>query len=223
MNGMQYYLRSRPAVLPGHYAAMHSPWKVSWILQTQFWDRDVATSYGDGRTTDILSAIVSEWFEPGVLFGKPAAECSEDEIRAEVWEQIKRHVNDVGAQPLWDDLVVGFHLDPGLVRRAGVLENEDPLVLPSVGAWQHRPEPGTAIENLVLAGDYPRGDALVANMEAANSGGRNAANVVLERSGSSEPRVGAIFSTYQPPEWAALKAVDEQRWAAGQPNLLDDA
>ena len=110
---------------------------------------------------------------------------------------------------------------PGLIQRhEGGFDFEDPLVLPTVGAWPDRPDTRTAIPNLVLAGDYVRGEWEMANMEIANESGRRAANAVLEHSGSTEAPA-AVHGTYRPPEFQALKRIDEARWKRGQGNLLD--
>jgi uncharacterized protein with NAD-binding domain and iron-sulfur cluster len=220
MNGIQLYLRERPDIPAGHIACMNSPWLISGILQTQFWDRDFAGQYGDGTAKDCFSAIISDWNVPGVLHGRPAKDCTDAEIVEEIWEQLKRHLNDAGQAPLRDDMLLSWFVDPGLHRRDGVMHNDDPLVLPSVGAWKHRPESATAVENLFLAGDYPRGFAEVANMEAANHSGRLAANAVLQRAGSHETPA-FTGARYVPPEWAALREQDAARYAAGQPNAFD--
>jgi hypothetical protein len=57
-------------------------------------------------------------------------------------------------------------------------------------------------------------------MEAANYNSRRMVNVMLDNTGSIESPC-KITSAYRPPEWAPLKAVDEQRYAHGQPNLFD--
>jgi hypothetical protein len=40
MDGIQFYLRRSPPLAHGHIACVDSPWKVSGILQAQFWARD---------------------------------------------------------------------------------------------------------------------------------------------------------------------------------------
>ncbi|MEA2231191.1 MAG: hypothetical protein QOD83_1007 [Solirubrobacteraceae bacterium] len=219
MNGIQLYLRSSPSLAHGHIACLSSPWQITGILQAQFWTGDFAATYGDGRARDCFSAIVSDWETPGVLYGKPARDCTPQEIVSEIWEQLKRHLNDVGPA-LTDDLLLSFTIDPGLVRGRDGLRSEDPLVLSRVGAWKHRPEVATAIANLVLAGDYPRGQWEMANMEAANASGRAAARTLMQRAGSSEPPV-RVIAPYRPPEWEALKRIDADRYKHGRPNLLD--
>ncbi len=49
---------------------------------------------GDGKEGGIISAIISNFTTPGILFNKPAIECSVDEIKQEVWAQLKAHLND---------------------------------------------------------------------------------------------------------------------------------
>jgi uncharacterized protein with NAD-binding domain and iron-sulfur cluster len=219
MSGVQLYLRDSPPLARGHIVCLNAPWKISAVLQAQFWERDFAGTYGDGQARDCLSTIVSDWNTPGVLFAKPARECTDEEIVREVWAQLKRHLNDAGPA-LTDDLLLSWSIDPGLVRRRGRLHNEDPLVLPRIGAYKHRPAAATQIPNLVLAGDYALGPAEVGNMEAANSSGRTAANVILQRVGSREPPA-AVFDPYRPPEWETLKRRDAQLYRRGQPNLFD--
>jgi hypothetical protein len=54
MNGIQLYLRSSPSLARGHIACLSSPWEISGILQAQFWARDFAATYGDGRARLLL-------------------------------------------------------------------------------------------------------------------------------------------------------------------------
>src|SRR5581483_9485684 len=103
------------------------------ISQAQFWPLDFAATYGDGRTHESLSTIISDWTTPGVLYGKPATDCSPAEIVAEVWEQMKQHLNTPGTAPvLTDDLIVTTDIDQGMIRHNGRLISDDPLVLPTV-------------------------------------------------------------------------------------------
>jgi hypothetical protein len=220
MNGIQFFVREQTPLAKGHVIYYDSPWLVSSISQAQFWRRPFASTYGDGQVHDCISAIASEWNRPGVVFGKPARDCTPREIAREVWEQMKRHVNDMGEAKLTDDRLHSWHLDPGLVWRDGRLHSEDPLVLPAVGSRPDRPDVATAIPNLVLAGDYLEGDWQVANMEAAHFNARRTVNAILEKSGSHESPCETI-APYRPPEWDAAKRLDEERYARGAPNVLD--
>jgi hypothetical protein len=121
---------------------------------------------------------------------------------------------------LTDDLLHSYDIDPGMVLRNGRLVSDDPLVLPSAGQLPDRPDVTTAIPNLMLCGDYLKGDWEVANMECASFNARRAANAVLDRSGSREAPCW-VFKTYRPPEWEPLKRIDEDRYRQGQPNLFD--
>lgn len=125
MNGIQFFLREPTPIAKGHVIYYDSPWLISSVSQAQFWRRPFASTYGDGQVHDCISAIVSEWNSPGVVFGKPARDCTPHEIAREVWEQMKRHVNDTGEAKLTDDRLHSWHLDPGLVWRDGRLDSED--------------------------------------------------------------------------------------------------
>lgn len=222
MTGLQYYLDRKLTFNRGHIFALDAPWAIEAISQAQFWTTDFSARYGDGRARDCLSAIIANWDNPGVIYGKPARECTPTEMADEVWEQLKQAVADTASTStnLIDDMRLAHYIDPGVIWSNGAWQNEDPLVLPACGQYVSRPDVTTAIPNLILAGDYLKSDWEVANMETANHNGRRAANAILRRSGSDAP-AAAVVEYPQPPEWEPLRAVDATRYALGQPNLFD--
>ena len=136
-----------------------------------------------------------------------------------MWAQAKAHLNDAGGRVLPDSVLHSWFLDPAIVwipaRRRN--RNDEPLLVNTIGSWDHRPAAGTAIHNLVLAGDYVRTDI----MEGANESAREATNEILRRSGQkSEP--ARKFKLFDPPEFEEAKRVDAERFRAGLPNALDD-
>lgn len=222
MNGIKLFMEERTDVASGHLFYADSPWVLGSVSQAQMWEADFASTYGDGTAKESISVLISEWGVPGTKVRKPARECTIAELQQEIWFQLKRHLDDTPLRrPRLDERKVhSWFLDPGMTALAGGgFESGDPLILPAVRTWADRPESGTAIENLALAGDYVRGDWEVGNMEAANETGRRAANVVLERSGSGERRV-PIVGLFRPPELEAAKQVDADRAARGLPHLL---
>jgi uncharacterized protein with NAD-binding domain and iron-sulfur cluster len=221
MNGVKLFLSANTPIDDGVVLYANAPWALTSVNQAQLWTGDFAGTYGDGRVHDSLSVCVANWHAPGVIYGEPASQCTPRQVVHEVWEQLKRHVNKPGKTPiLTDDLLVSWDIDPGMIRRDGKLISDDPLVLPTVGTRQARPGAATAIRNLTLAGDYLSVDSLIATMEGANEGGRLAANAILERAGSRAAPVD-VFPHFRPPEWDALKTLDDDRYSNGQPNLFD--
>jgi uncharacterized protein with NAD-binding domain and iron-sulfur cluster len=222
MNGIQFYLREPTPIVAGPLVCLDSPWVVFGISQAQFWpDRNFPRDYGDGRVRDKFSAIITDWTTPGILYGKPAVDCTTDEIAHEAWAQIQRHLQYRGAPQLSDDLVLSWFLDPGIVRHHGrIVGNDDPLFLPTVNSWADRPTADTHIPNLVLASDYVQVDFDITSMEGANEAARRAVNVLLDRAGSTSPQC-EVFLRQLPPEWAAFRQLDEQRYKRGEPNLFD--
>lgn len=220
-NGIQYYLRERSQIVKGHVLCADSPWSASFITQAQFWAGDFAGRYGDGRAHDKLSAILADWTKPGVVYGKAAYDCTPDEIVRDLWEQIKRHVNEPGQPPkLSDEMLLSWDIDQSLLRDRGRWVNEDPLVLPTTGTEQYRPDVSTAIPNLMLCGDYLSGSWIITTMESACHAGRRAANAILERAGSHETPARTI-EPYRPPEWEPFKAIDQTNYRLGLPNVFD--
>ena len=222
MNGIMFYLREPTPIVRGGVIHLDSPWALSAVSQAQFWpDRDFTRDYGDGQVRDDLSVDVSDWTTPGIVYGKPARECTVDQVAREVWEQMRRHFAYAGAPDLSDGLLHSWFLDPGIRRRGRrVAGSDDPLFLNTVGSWDDRPEAATAIPNLLLASDYVRVDFDITTMEGANEAARRAVNALLERSGSSAPPC-AVFDRYLPPEWEPFRRLDDELYAQGRPNQFD--
>ncbi len=221
MSGIQYFLRERVDITHGHITFIDAPWALTALNQAQFWaGRDFPRDYGDGSVKDTLSVDISNWDAPGILFGKPAKQCSKDEVAAEVWAQIKEH--KTAGDKLPDDIVHSSFLDPGIHwhPKRGRNSNETPLLVNTIGSWEKRPTAQTKVPNLFLAGDYVQTDVDLATMEGANESGRAAVNALLDTVDSNAERA-EMFTLYRPPEFEAAKKADAELYKAGQPNALD--
>jgi geranylgeranyl pyrophosphate synthase/uncharacterized protein with NAD-binding domain and iron-sulfur cluster len=229
MNGVQFYLRRDVPMLHGHIIHMDSQWALTSISQVQFWSREWYDRYiGDVEFNGILSVDVSDWTAPG-LGGRPAVECTPDEVAAEVWAQLKRSMNAGPAGVvLADDDLVGWFLDPDITpdpARAGHLQNLEPLLVNYVGTWALRPEAVTSIPNFFLAADYVRTHTDLATMEAANEAARRAVNGLLDAAGDDARRC-AIWPLEEPAVFQPWRDYDAARFRIGLPwdrTLLDVA
>jgi uncharacterized protein with NAD-binding domain and iron-sulfur cluster len=220
MSGIQFYLRRPSRIARGHVAYVDSPWSLTSISQNQFWSRTPLSTFGDGTVRDCLSVDVSNWSTPGLLYGKPARECTHEQIAREVWAQIQAHLGGKTALPESDlhswFLDSGVTWDPARQRNS----NADPLLINTVGSWSARPDPHGALENLFLAGDYVRTTIDLATMEGACESARRAVNALLDTVGSNAPRC-ALFPLYRSPALEPFRQLDASRYAAGQPNAFD--
>jgi hypothetical protein len=131
MNGIQFYLATDRPLADGHVIYLDSNWALTSISQRQFWrDYDLA-QYGNGRVGGILSVDISNWTAPGNFNGKPAMEAaSRDEIKDEVWAQLKAALNAPGRPQIEDDNLVDWFLDPDIqLPNPGVVTNAEPLLI----------------------------------------------------------------------------------------------
>ncbi|MFB6783613.1 FAD-dependent oxidoreductase [Streptomyces sp. NPDC056352] len=222
MTGVMFYLRTPTPVVHGHINCLDSPWAVTGISQTQFWDvRDFSRDYGDGQAHECLSTIISEWDKPGILYGKTARECTKDEIVAELWAQLKGGLNDSGKTTLRDEDRLGWFMDPAVTGLGGPdPQNREQLLIHPTGTLYRRPSARTAVPNFFLAGDYVRTDVDLATMEGANESARRAVNALLDADNSGAERCH-IWELFRPPEMEPLKRVDEVRYRLGLPNTFD--
>lgn len=216
MIGIQLYLTRDVPITHGHTIFIDSPWALTSVSQRQFWPDIDFACYADGCIRGILSVDISEWDQPGIC-GKTAKQCTEEEIRDEVWEQLKRSLNVGGQTVLQDEYLHSFYMPPDLYRSAsGMEENEEPLLVNLINTWRLRPEAITRIPNLFLASDYVRTYTDLATMEGANEAARRAVNGILDASGSTAERC-AIWNLQEPQLFAPWRELDRARYRNGLP------
>jgi hypothetical protein len=218
MNGIQIYLTEDVRIAHGHTIYVDSPWALTSISQAQFWKNVDLSSLGDGAVKGIISVDISEWEEKG-LNGKAANACTSDEIKAEVWEQLKRSLNYGDNVLLKDEHLHRWNLDPDIripPGFEGTTANEEPLLVNLVDTWKLRPEAVTRIPNLFLASDYVRTHTDLATMEAANEAARRAVNGILNASRSSAAEC-PIWDLHEPEIFAPCRELDRIRYAQGLP------
>ncbi len=225
MNGVQFYLTEDVPLTRGHQVYADSPWALTSISQAQFWtDHDLTAR--DPSVEGVLSVIASDWDSPGIVYDKPARDCTREEVVTEIWEQVKAHLNEPTAEVVHDDLLVEWFLDPAIVESDGPedrggddggVENRSPLLINTVGSLRNRPPADVAVRNLTLASDYVRTNSDLASMESAGEAGRRAANAILDRQGVSGPRA-RIWELEEPLVFEPPKREDAIRYRLGLPH-----
>jgi 15-cis-phytoene desaturase len=224
MNGIQFYLKTDRPLTDGHAIYLDSSWALTSISQRQFWRNVDLSGFGDGRVGGILSVDISNWTAPGNFNGKPAMEAtSREEIKDEVWAQLKAALNSMGQVQLEDENLVDWFLDPDIqLPNPGTVTNAEPLLINHVGSLALRPEAYTEIGNLFLASDYVRTYTDLATMEAANEAARRATNSILAVAGVDAPPCEFWeFDVPRPMQHAQF--LDRLRLRMGLPNLIQAA
>jgi uncharacterized protein with NAD-binding domain and iron-sulfur cluster len=217
MNGIMFYLDRDVPLNPGHTIYIDSPWALTSVSQAQFWPGFSLAEMGDGRVEGLLSVDISDWEQVGVVHGKQAMYCSADQVRDEVWAQLKQGLNDAGIDVLDDANALAWFLDPSIVYpNPNEASNLEPLLVNTVGSWADRPDAETSIENFFLVSDYVRTYTDLATMEGANEAARRAVNRILDASGSNAPRCG-VWPLEEPAIFAPARAIDRLLFKLGRP------
>ena len=223
MNGIQFYLKQDVPLVNGHAIYLDSSWALTSISQRQFWTNVDFAQLGDGTVRGILSVDISEWQAPGVLYGKPAQECTAAEIKEEVWAQLKQHLNVGGAATIQDENLVGWFLDPDIeFPNPSTATNAEPLLINTAGSLQYRPEAQVQLENFFVASDYVRTYTDLACMEAANEAARRAVNCLLLSAGSTAAPA-QLWPLEEPVYLKPLQEIDRIRFTLSLPHHLDTA
>jgi len=218
MAGMQYYLYTDVKITDGFELYLDSPWRLSSVSFRQWWPDVNWQEMGDGKENGIISAIISNFTTPGILYNKSAIECTLQEIQMEVWAQMKTHLNKHGAI-LNDDNMAGFSLDTSLSFANGTLQNEEIMFFSAPNSWLNSPNATTTFDNVFLCGDYVQALSRVTptTMEAANESARRAVNALLVASQSAAKPCN-IFSPPRNPDFEAFRLADSVRYHLGMPH-----
>jgi len=224
MSGIQFYLYEDVPLVRGHTFYPDAPWALTSISQPQFW-RSLGLFrklYGDGEVGGLLSIDVSDWATPGEFIPKTAMNCTADELKTEIWGQLKAALNGTGPDEvvLSDDLLYKWHLDDDIDFSSGVAVNKSRLLIHPPGSWAYRPDPATKIPNLVIASDYARTNTDLASMEGANEAARTAVNAILQRAGSTAAPC-QVWPLSEPDRFSPWKALDAKLYARGKPHLFE--
>ena len=216
MSGIQFFLSEDVPITHGHTIYVDSSWALTSISQRQFWPNIDFRQYKDGSIKGIISVCISEWDEKG-LNGKTAKECSREEIKIEVWEQLKRSINIGDSEILKDSFLRHWYLDSAIYLEKGkIATNEEPLLVNLINTWALRPEATTQIPNLFLASDYVRTYTDLATMEGANEAARRAVNAILDATGSEAARC-QLWNLHEPEIFEPWRMIDRVRYQQGLP------
>ena len=215
MNGVMFYLHHDVPVIAGHTIYSDSDWALTSISQHQFWPRTDFALLGDGTVGGVLSVDVSDWERPSRRTGKVASKSSADEIKAEVWAQLKDALNDRGHVVLDDANLAGAFLDEDITfPNPSATANAEPLLINTAGSWADRPDATTRVPNLFLASDFVRTHTDLATMEGANEAARRAVNAILDATHSSAKRCD-VWKLSEPSLFGPARALDRLRWKLG--------
>ncbi len=221
MTGVQYYLNEDVTLNKGHIIFADSPWAVTAISQSQFWEKFPMNVFADGKAKTVLSCDVSDWETPGILYNKPADECTAEEIKNEVWAQMKRSLVTNGNCLLNDEMIHTWFIDRDILFTNKALlngdyfcKNTEPLLVNKVDTWRLRPNSYCAIPNLFFAADYVRTHTDLATMEGANEAARRAVNNIIEATGNNMP-LCEIWDLHEPWEFDQFRSHDYKRYMKG--------
>lgn len=178
--------------------------------------------------------------------GKPAWQCTPEELAIRVWDQIlDTRPREYGSRVSPPDF---FHVDESLVfrrgARGGIDRNESLFFINVPGQWPDRPgigdEPGAIAyrvsnRRFVLAGSFVATHTRIMTMEACIESGRHAVNTILhalladtwcERYRGGGRFLGDACAIHDParfevPDFEPLKRLDERLVEAGVPHFVD--
>eukprot|EP01080_Neovahlkampfia_damariscottae_P009429 gene9429-1636_t len=227
MNGVQFYLNEDVPITKGHVMTLFSKWALAIVSQKQFWDDKYDwTNIGNGKVKGLISICLSDWQKPGNIDGpskgKPATQCTKQEIIDEVWFQMNKILPNLFKKDQKEQVLFSF-LDPAIkFPEQGNNTNEEPLFIDSVNATHIQPKPDVkGLSNFFIAADYVKTQTAFASMEAACEAGRHVANGVLKQL-NWRGRKSEIFNELWPTMFKPIRAADCARYDQGKKHIAWD-
>ncbi|WP_255357208.1 FAD-dependent oxidoreductase [Sciscionella sediminilitoris] len=221
--GFQIFFNTVPEA-PVFQYDFNSPWQMLQIQWSKWWkNTDFAAEYGDGKAKayfgfDMLDATWND--TPGILYGKPARDCSEKELFAEILAQLRKYTPD-GERIFADSAVHSMYLNDGMRATGNHIElNGAGGFDVTPNCYRDQPEPVTKIPNLFLAGGHVRNNLTSDTMDGAIETGKRAAKGVLAAAGVSGSPV-TVRERTTPPVLEPLWNHDDLRYSLGLPNAFD--
>lgn len=225
--GIVFYLEKSISMPKGHFGFSESPWAISGILQSEFWSEDsIKRNIIDNKFGASLSLIIADWEAPGLIYNKPAQECTLEELVEELLVQMEINAPESYKNSFLElkNILVDFSIDPGIHLTGGKKSfNETPLFMNITDSWEQRPIADTNIENFFIAGDYAKTSAYLATMESANESGRRAANALLIKSGYKGNLCNIFTEKHnkKPKVFGPLIKIDEILYNYNKTHLID--
>jgi uncharacterized protein with NAD-binding domain and iron-sulfur cluster len=225
MNNIEIYFRAAPRNIRNVLVIPDHPWSLSGVFLPSQWQGEFAGTYGDGSVSSVLSLVIANWGEGRgtTLVGKPASECTRQEVFAEVWATLKQRFG-ADEPALRDEAnVARWVVDPA-IRWAngdsGPTTNDDQLTVHEVNTWSKRPDGPTGLPNLFIAGDWSATNGYVGAMECASQSARQAVQKLIDSAGKRAEPV-PCWDYFEPKELDPIKREDAGRYRSGLPNVFD--
>lgn len=199
-------------------------WTLMFRPEGPLWD--VPLGNGKEPPGEVLSMGIGAWYKKGIIYGKPARDCTEEELVNEVWAQMKQSsglmkhfktdnnltLNDIhySSCNMW----YSFSYD----RERGKFDTWEPKFSNNVGTVALRPSTYQEdLTNLVHATAYTKTDANIFNMDSAAEAGIRAANFINFK----QAKADAVKYTTPTRFWSFCQRMDQILLKNGYRNPIE--
>ncbi|MDP2587256.1 MAG: FAD-dependent oxidoreductase [bacterium] len=166
-----------------------TPWALIIEPQDKIWDATYST---DPKVKTVLSVGICQVDAPGIRHAKPFTECTEREVKEEVWAQICKSyrmssIRTEQGEPIEQATIELFYMwdsyrfDPD----KKVIDSWEPKFSNNIKTLQYQPDPVTDVPNLFFAAGYAKTSRFIYSMESAAEAGTLAANEIIRLANSS--------------------------------------
>ena len=162
-----------------------TPWAIIIEPEDLIWDK---TYCSDPRVKSVWSVGICQTDVAGIVYGKPFALCTPEEIEDEVMAQIEQSYSLSGIKMEDGSLVDRSHLVRFYIWKSYHYDEStkhnvtwEPKFSNNAGGFKDQPATKTSIPNLTFATAYTRTERFIFSMESAAEAGIRCANHLLNK------------------------------------------
>lgn len=205
------------------FLLVESPWDLIVLSYDSVYQIEICEKLPGVKGAWSVAACTA--YVPGILFGKTMAECTEDEIKEELWAQLSRSqllqkmVKDHNPMGLVPEIVIGWaDMWPTYDKQGGSKSHPEyrttePKFTNNAGSYALRPSFRMYLKNAFISTGYISQTIDIFSMEAACIAGKHVANAIDPR--SPPPVIQARPELLRP-----LRALDHICYSLGLPNVI---
>lgn len=217
----------RPISLGGNNAFLlvDSPWDLIVLSYDNIYDVKICSQLPNVKGAWSVAACTS--YVPGILYNKGMSECSEEEIKEELWAQLSQSKklqelitknNKFGLEPKivvgWADMWPTYDKKgSSKYREIPVARTTEPKFTNNAGSYKLRPSFRMYLKNTYISTAYIKETIDIFSMEAAVIAGKRVANAIDSRAPVPTIRERPMITS-------PFRVADKVLYSMGLPNII---
>ena len=204
----------------------YSPWSITALPSGHIWHPEILERFCSPLIREVITVAVSNPHKKGLLIKKKFPFCTREELKEEIWHQIKNEPNLIdgvcveGGNGLEDVNILDIKVWPSFSRVNNKWVTSEPKWSNNINTRQYRPKTRTNIRNFFLSGSWIDTTTSLNCMEGAVESGKMTAIEICKNDKKNVSSIFYVKKTRMFPLLTALRNLDKSLNGLGLPSLL---